>query len=189
MPGTLVSSGEGLWVVEAFLRGGGGGGSDGGGGGGSGQNNHCECVEAAGGEGGRGVGTGRAPGSPAAAGGRAGGWARRRLPDAPRRGGCGIRRVVTVLRGSCVHREPGENPRGERGLRRLSKRPAPADADRFSPLAALNAHGPSSLIPRARPPGSQGGPRVGDVTLPDCPFGCRTLSFGDSATAERPQAT
>lgn len=152
MPGTLVSSGEGLWVVEAFLRGGGGGGSDGGGGG-SGQNNHCECVEAAGGEGGRGVGTGRAPGSPAAAGGRAGGWARRRLPHAPRRGGCGFRRVVTVLRGSCVHREPGENPRGERGLRRLSKRPAPADADRFSPWRPSTL---TALLPSSRGPGLRG---------------------------------
>lgn len=56
----------------------------GGGGGGSGQNNQCECVKAAGGEGGQGVGTLHALGS--SGGRRASCWARWRLPHAARRG-------------------------------------------------------------------------------------------------------
>lgn len=72
----------------------------GGGGGGSGQNNHCECVKAAGGEGGQGVGMVHALGS---SGGRKGScWARWRLPHAARRG-CELRRFVSMVRGWCLN--------------------------------------------------------------------------------------
>lgn len=75
-------------------------GGGGGGGGGSGQNNHCECVKAAGGEGGQGVGMVHALGS---SGGRKGScWARWRLPHAARRG-CELRRFVSMVRGWCLN--------------------------------------------------------------------------------------
>lgn len=69
---------------------------------GAGKNNHCECVKAAGGEEGQGVGMLHALGS---SGGRqASCWARWRLPHAARRG-CGLRRFVGMVRGWCLNQK------------------------------------------------------------------------------------